>query len=106
MLPYELKIIQSEDMDPSHLKLVTNFAKDTGDYKSLSQTDLKVIALGLQLAKANGEYEKVKKEPKPLAEFKPKRFMNDYQKIEEIESDSDEEEQSNQNKDAFDDGFT
>ena len=47
MLPYELKILSSDDIEPNHLKIVTNFAKDTGDYKSLSQTDLKVIALGL-----------------------------------------------------------
>lgn len=90
-LPYELKILHAENIEAKHLMTVTNFAKDTGDYKSLSQTDLKVIALGLQLAEQRGEYDKVKKHPKPLTEFKPKRFNKDYQKMEDIESDSEED---------------
>lgn len=84
MLPYELIRHEADMIDKETLIHVTNFAKDTGDYKSLSQTDLKVIALGVQLAKNRGEADRVKKEPKPLEEFKPKRFNKDYQKLEEI----------------------
>lgn len=69
-------------LDPVNFTLVSNFAKDTGDYKSLSQTDMKVIALGVQLAKENGEFDKIKLEPKPLQEFRPKRFTKDYEKLE------------------------
>ncbi len=65
-LPYELKVHGEEFIDAATLKMVSNFAKDTGDFKSLSQTDLKVMALGVQLAKQNGELDKVKKEPRPL----------------------------------------
>jgi len=79
-LPYDLKIHEEGYLDPAMLMMATNFAKDTGDFKSLSQTDLKVIALGVQLAREQGELEKVKKEPKPLQEFRPKRFMKDYEK--------------------------
>ncbi|KAG8034158.1 hypothetical protein G9C98_001242 [Cotesia typhae] len=46
VLPYDLQI---KDVDPEHVKTVTEFAKKTGDYKSLSSTDIKVIALTLQL---------------------------------------------------------
>ena len=38
---------------------VDNFAKDTGDFKSLSQTDRQVIALGIRLAVEKGEYDKL-----------------------------------------------
>jgi rRNA maturation endonuclease Nob1 len=51
--------------------LASNFAKDTGDYKTLSTTDMKVITFGVYLAKQNKEDDKVRKEPKPLKEFKP-----------------------------------
>ena len=39
----------------------SNFSKDTGDFKTLSLTDLKVIALGIKLAKERGEGDKVRK---------------------------------------------
>jgi rRNA maturation endonuclease Nob1 len=70
---------------------VKSFSKETGDSKSLSWTDSKVIALGVQLAASQGELERVKTAPKPLAEFRPKQFEDDYKKIEE-EDDSDEDE--------------
>ena len=73
--------------------MVTNFSKDTGDYKSLSKTDLKVIALGVQLAKQKGEFDKIKKEPRTLAEFKPKRFAEQYNNIKEADEDSEEEDE-------------
>ena len=69
---------------------MTEFARETGDLKGLSQTDLKVIALGLQIAKTRGEMDRVAKEPKPLQEFRPKKFLKDYEK-EEDWSDSEDE---------------
>ena len=92
--------------------MVSNFAKDTGDYKSLSRTDMRVIALGVQLAREKGEFAKLKREPKPLQEFRPRKFQQDYDKMEQVDEDEeDSEEESNNNKltkpaDAFDDGFT
>ena len=86
-----------EDPEEKDYDYVKNFAKQTGDFKTLSITDMKVIALGVQLAKENGEEEKLQKEPKPLAEFKPKKYAEDYKKIDQMEydsSDSDEEEES------------
>lgn len=68
------------------------FAKETGDSKSLSETDTKVIALGVALAQEQGELSRVKVEPKPLNEFRPKKFEDDYKRIEE-EEESDSEEQ-------------
>jgi rRNA maturation endonuclease Nob1 len=46
-LPYELKI--HEQVDEESLDFVTGFSKETGDFKSLSKADLKVMALGVQL---------------------------------------------------------
>ena len=57
---------------------VENFAKDTGDFKSLSKVDKHVIALGIRLAVEKGEYDKVKSEPQPLTEFRPANFESDY----------------------------
>ena len=45
-LPYTL-ITHDSLSDPAHLTRVVAFAKETGDYASLSATDLKVIALGI-----------------------------------------------------------
>jgi rRNA maturation endonuclease Nob1 len=61
-------------VDDIALDFVNDFSKETGDLKTLSQTDLKVIALGVQLAKERGEESKLEKQPKPLEEFRPKRF--------------------------------
>ena len=89
-LPYELVIhdyVEDEFMDR-----VRVFAKETGDYKTLSETDMRVMALGLQLNDERGEGDRVQKAPKPLAEFRPKRFQEDYKRIEEGEEDQSDEE--------------
>ena len=80
-LPYDLKVHGDEYLDAGNMVFVSNFAKDTGDYKSLSKTDMKVIALGVQLAREKNEFEKLKQEPKPLQEFRPRKFKEDYQKV-------------------------
>ena len=43
---------------------------------------MKVIALGVGLTQqiSLDEWSRVKKAPKPLTEFKPKRFEDDYKK--------------------------
>ncbi|XP_011862818.1 PREDICTED: RNA-binding protein NOB1 [Vollenhovia emeryi] len=48
VLPYDLKV---QDVFPENVKFVTEFSKKSGDYTSLSATDLKVIALTYQLEK-------------------------------------------------------
>ncbi|XP_077376568.1 RNA-binding protein NOB1 [Festucalex cinctus] len=46
VLPYQLNLRQPP---ARHVRLVTEFSKKTGDYPSLSSTDIKVLALTLQL---------------------------------------------------------
>uniref|UniRef100_A0A1B6D6D6 Ribonuclease PIN domain-containing protein n=1 Tax=Clastoptera arizonana TaxID=38151 RepID=A0A1B6D6D6_9HEMI len=48
VLPYELQI---KDVFPENIKFVTEFSKKTGDYPSLSATDIAVMALVYQLEK-------------------------------------------------------
>ncbi|XP_054014084.1 RNA-binding protein NOB1 [Hylaeus anthracinus] len=48
VLPYDLKI---QSAHAENIKFVMEFAKKTGDYASLSATDIKVIALTYQLEK-------------------------------------------------------
>jgi len=79
-LPFDLKIHPADSVEKQHFIHVSNFSKDTGDFKTLSSTDMKVIALGVKLAYDKGEQEKIKLEPKPLAEFRPKTFRADYEK--------------------------
>jgi RNA-binding protein NOB1 len=117
-LPYELKI--HESVSQEHLDRVKAFAKETGDSKSLSWVDTRVIALGVALASELGEGSRVKTAPKPLQEFKPKKFEDDYKRVEEADDDSEDEssEEEEQPKKqsrrggnppegvGFDDGFT
>ncbi|XP_015603970.1 RNA-binding protein NOB1 [Cephus cinctus] len=48
VLPYDLSV---KDVFPENIQFVTEFSKKTGDYTSLSATDIKVIALTYQLEK-------------------------------------------------------
>ncbi|XP_011705852.1 PREDICTED: RNA-binding protein NOB1 [Wasmannia auropunctata] len=48
VLPYDLKI---QEAFTENIKFVTEFAKKSGDYTSLSATDIKIIALTYQLEK-------------------------------------------------------
>ena len=50
-------------IEKSDIIKVENFAKDTGDFNSLSKVDKLVIALGLRLAIEKGEDDRIKKEP-------------------------------------------
>ncbi|KAG7332952.1 hypothetical protein KOW79_003087 [Hemibagrus wyckioides] len=59
-LPYKLNF---KEPFPEHLRFVTEFAKKTGDYPSLSATDIKVLALTYQLELENCGAAHLKKEP-------------------------------------------
>ncbi|XP_011642268.1 RNA-binding protein NOB1 [Pogonomyrmex barbatus] len=48
VLPYDLKV---QEVFTENIKFVTEFSKKSGDYTSLSATDIKVIALTYQLEK-------------------------------------------------------
>lgn len=48
VLPYDLVV---KEVFTENVRIVTEFAKKTGDYPSLSATDLKVMALTYQLEK-------------------------------------------------------
>ncbi|KAM3958365.1 RNA-binding protein NOB1 [Aphomia sociella] len=60
VLPYDLKV---KDVFTENIKFVSDFAKKTGDYTSLSATDIKVMALTYQLEKENVGVEHLKTEP-------------------------------------------
>lgn len=60
VLPYDLKV---KDVFPENIKFVTEFAKKTGDYTSLSATDIKVMALTYQLEREKVGAEHLKNEP-------------------------------------------
>ncbi|XP_021323414.1 RNA-binding protein NOB1 isoform X2 [Danio rerio] len=59
-LPYKLDF---KEPFPEYIQFVTEFAKKTGDYPSLSATDIKVLALTYQLESENVGTEHLKKEP-------------------------------------------
>ncbi|XP_043072768.1 RNA-binding protein NOB1 [Puntigrus tetrazona] len=59
-LPYKLNF---KEPFPEHVRFVTEFAKKTGDYPSLSATDIKVLALTYQLEIENVGTEHLKTEP-------------------------------------------
>lgn len=60
VLPYDLNV---QSAFPENIKFVTEFAKKTGDYTSLSATDIKVIALTYQLEKEKVGTEHLKEAP-------------------------------------------
>lgn len=60
VLPYDLKI---KNAYSENIKFVTEFAKKTGDYISLSATDIKIIALTYQLEKEKVGINHLRTEP-------------------------------------------
>lgn len=60
VLPYDLKV---KDVFTENVKFVSEFAKKTGDYTSLSATDIKVMALTYQLEKEIVGVDHLKTEP-------------------------------------------
>ncbi|XP_025833910.1 RNA-binding protein NOB1 [Agrilus planipennis] len=60
VLPYDLVI---KEVFPENIKVVTEFSRKTGDYPSLSATDIKVIALAYQLEKEKVGTAHIRTEP-------------------------------------------
>ncbi|CAH0725094.1 unnamed protein product, partial [Brenthis ino] len=60
VLPYDLKV---KDIFTENVKFITDFSKKTGDYISLSATDIKVMALTYQLEKELVGSDHLKTEP-------------------------------------------
>lgn len=82
VLPYEIKVKQPDEED---LQFVTRFARKTGDFSSLSDTDLKVIALAVRLEReTNGNIDHLKSAPSTakiisnVPEKQTKNSYNDY----------------------------
>lgn len=101
-LPFTLDVKNTKNcLERSDLVQVKNFAKDTGDFTSLSEVDMQVIALGVSMARRKNEEHLVKTEPKPLTEFRPKNFDAAYQqKYDEMRSDDEDDESSDSSDDA------
>uniref|UniRef100_A0A8B9NR34 RNA-binding protein NOB1 n=1 Tax=Apteryx owenii TaxID=8824 RepID=A0A8B9NR34_APTOW len=59
-LPYELRFRRPR---PDYVRLVTDFSKKTGDYPSLSATDLQVLALTYQLEAETVGPDRLRREP-------------------------------------------
>ncbi|XP_035991667.1 RNA-binding protein NOB1 [Fundulus heteroclitus] len=59
-LPYQLTF---KEPHPEHIRTVTEFSKKTGDYPSLSATDIKVLALTYQLELEHVGSQHLKTEP-------------------------------------------
>lgn len=59
-LPYQLHF---KEPHPEHIRHVTEFSKKTGDYPSLSATDIKVLALTYQLELENVGSQHLREEP-------------------------------------------
>uniref|UniRef100_A0A3B4TVE9 RNA-binding protein NOB1 n=1 Tax=Seriola dumerili TaxID=41447 RepID=A0A3B4TVE9_SERDU len=59
-LPYQLHF---KDPHPEHVRHVTEFSKKTGDYPSLSATDIKVLALTYQLELEQVGSQHLRREP-------------------------------------------
>ncbi|XP_056134436.1 RNA-binding protein NOB1 [Lampris incognitus] len=66
-LPYQLNF---KEPHPEYIRLVTEFSKKTGDYSSLSATDIKVLALTYQLEKEHVGTDHLKKEPEVKVEIR------------------------------------
>ncbi|RVE74928.1 hypothetical protein OJAV_G00027140 [Oryzias javanicus] len=60
VLPYQLHF---REPLPEHVRHVTEFSKKTGDYPSLSATDVRVLALTYQLQLEHGGAEHLREEP-------------------------------------------
>lgn len=74
-LSYSLDVKTAKTfIDREDMVQVKNFAKDTGDFTSLSEVDQQVIALGVKMAKIKKQSDCIRSEPQPLTEFRPANF--------------------------------
>jgi hypothetical protein len=103
-LDFQLQVKSVENyIQKQDLTFVQNFAKDTGDYRSLSLVDQLVIALGVRLSRDRDDFEKLRSEPKPLTEFKPLSMQPEFDLDESSEYDS--EGSKSEPEEAEDDGW-
>ncbi|XP_070506371.1 RNA-binding protein NOB1 [Chironomus tepperi] len=117
LLPYNLEIKQP---DPEAVKIVTEFSKKTGDFATLSATDIKVVALTYDLEKQLVGTNHLRKEPiaaqthytaKPTEESKNRNQLPGFynpkdgeDEWDEIEEDFDEEEEEDMAENNTEDG--
>uniref|UniRef100_K1PQU4 RNA-binding protein NOB1 n=1 Tax=Magallana gigas TaxID=29159 RepID=K1PQU4_MAGGI len=71
-LPYQLT---PKTPSPECIKIVTEFSKKTGDYRSLSAVDIQVIALTYQLEKENVGTDHIKTVPDSKIEWTASKAM-------------------------------
>lgn len=71
-LPYQLT---PKTPSPESIKIVTEFSKKTGDYRSLSAVDIQVIALTYQLEKENVGTDHIKTVPDSKIEWTASKAM-------------------------------
>lgn len=71
-LPYQLT---PKTPSPESIKIVTDFSKKTGDYRSLSAVDIQVIALTYQLEKENVGTDHIKTVPDSKIEWTASKAM-------------------------------
>lgn len=119
VLPYNLQLKQP---DQESIKVITDFAKKTGDFATLSITDMTVLALTYQMEKQNVGVDHLRSEPlvaqtvfsaqKPLEMkeqfaiagfYNPGKAKKDSES-EEFEEIEEEEEPENQNESADESG--
>merc|ERR1712029_529081 len=106
------------DPDPESIKVVTDFAKKSGDYASLSLTDIKVMALAYMLEVRNVGKEHLNDEPevKRTVEFykpgvdgqgvkNPVGFYEEPEEDENEEMDQDDEGIENSEEEDDDEGW-
>lgn len=78
-LPYQIDVKNHETwLEKEDLEWVHNFAKETGDFQTLSKVDMMVIAMGVKVAREKGELALVRREPKDLTEFRPEQLKAAY----------------------------
>lgn len=95
ILPFELKVLQVHKDD---LDIVVDFAKRTGDFKQLSATDLKLIALTYRLEKQHNGLKHVNNEPKQVTvkSIQPKPASDIMSLTAKHLMDSDDEEEADE----------
>ncbi|KAJ8672671.1 hypothetical protein QAD02_003931 [Eretmocerus hayati] len=99
VLPYDLEV---KDADPDDIKFVTEFSKKTGDYPSLSATDIKVIALTYRYERERVGVDHLRKEPQVKKEIidssvqKPDEPINNLVGFYMPEGDDEDEESSDE----------
>jgi len=113
-LPFDLNVREPTSDD---IKMVTRYAKKTGDYANLSATDIGIIALTLMIEKEMNGTKNLKPEPKalniaagikcstpmPYSELRDK--MEGKEKTAEPAKENQQEEETNEEEDSEEEDF-